>query len=155
MTAMRQLGPVAILLLSACQPAANTSEADRQVLRAQLEVFESMTTPDWSRYLGYFTDDAILYPPDRPAIFGKPAAQAFYEAAFGGIASVSIDYSEPTIDIAGDLAVRRYEMVGTAFLDSGDSFEARNKYIDVLRRQPNGDWKITVHAWSPNEALSR
>ena len=111
-----------------------------------------MTTFDSEAYLTHFTDDIVLLPPDRAAISGKTAALSFYETAFEGIVGLRLDYTEPSIEISGDLAVRRYE--GTAYLkfkDSPDEVVVRNKYLDVLKRQDNGLWKISIHTWSDNE----
>jgi ketosteroid isomerase-like protein len=137
---------------SGCAPHATVRRQDIAALEQQLAEIERFTTPDAVRYLGYFVDDLTLLPPDRPAIAGKAAALEFYRSAFAGVPSFTLEYSDPVIDLAGDLAVRRYDGVGR--LNAADGREAvvrRVKYLDVLRRQPDGTWKITVHSWGPNE----
>jgi len=140
-----------VTLLIACAPAHNPND-DISELTQQLKEIEQLTTPDIDTYLSYFASDAVLLPPDLPAIDGKEAAFTFYKSAFETVSTWRLDYSEPAIDIAGDIATRRY--TGTAAISFGGNAEtiiSRTKYLDVLKRQPDGTWKISIHTWGANE----
>ena len=124
------------------------SAADVSALEAQLDEIEKLTTPDSEMYLSYFAPEAVLLPPDEGAIEGRDAALAFYQSAFEGVTALRLQYSEPIIEVSGDLAVRRY--AGSADITFGESAAtttAKTKYLDVLKRQPDGTWMIVTHSW--------
>jgi ketosteroid isomerase-like protein len=127
--------------------------ADVRALIEQLRYIETLAgAADNARYLDLFTDDTVLLPPDRPAIAGKVAALAFYDEAFRGAGDVRVRYHDPVIEIDGALAVRRYAASGTVeHLDPPRIVEIRTKYLDVLKKQPDGSWRIAMHMWSTNE----
>ena len=140
-----------VILLIACAPVYDPSD-DVSDLTRQLVEIEQLTTPDIDTYLSYFASDAVLLPPDLPAIEGKEAALAFYNSVFETVTTWRLDYSEPLIDLAGDLATRRYS--GTAEITFGandESIVSKTKYLDILKRQPDGTWKISIHTWVANE----
>ena len=149
----KQSGLVLVLALgvSACTPA-NDHGTVARLLRSQLEQIEQITTPDIELYLSHFSDNAVLLPPNGPEVVGKQAALEFYKSAFHGAESLRIEYSDPIIEVSGRLAVRRYS--GTAdirFDSSREEIRVATKYLDVLKKQPDGSWKIIVHAWGANE----
>ncbi len=139
---------LAVLVLTAC--AEVDADSDLASLRHQLVEIEKLTVPDMDRYLAFFADDLVLMPPDRPAIHGKVDAKDFYDSAFSGISSFVIDYSEPEIDISGELAVRRYTAV-VEIQYPDNEVVVMNKYIDVLKKTDDGLWKIKIHAWGSNQ----
>jgi uncharacterized protein (TIGR02246 family) len=129
-------------------------DVDRGAILAQLESFASLTggVEDNERYLRAFADDATILPPDRPALKGRPAILAFYNAALQEVASVRVAYEDVVIDVDHALAVRRY--TATAFIiqaGSGSQRVARTKYLDVLKKSDERGWRIVVHMWSGNE----
>lgn len=67
-----------VMLLIACAPTHDPND-DVSDLTRQLVEIEQLTTPDIDTYLSYFASDAVLLPPDLPAIEGKEAALAFYK----------------------------------------------------------------------------
>ena len=140
-----------VSLLTACAPVHDPTK-DISDLTRQLAEIEQLTTPDTDAYLSYFASDAVLLPPDLPAIEGKEAAFVFYESAFEGVSALRVDYSDPVIDLAGDMATRRY--FGTAEITIGANDEtivSRTKYLDILKRHPDGIWKVSIHSWGANE----
>lgn len=146
----------AAIQLAGCQPASNDS-TDIAVIEAQLVEIEEIYSPAYDAaepvleaYLEYFADDAVLLHPSGNVYDGKPAARAFYEAAFADLTILSLDYYSPHILIDGDLAVRRYE--GTAEFSAGDDptiHAITNRYVDVLQKQESREWLIRWHQWTP------
>ena len=139
------------LLLGACNSPLDTA-AELSALRSQLEEIEQLSPRELDEYVSFFTTDTVLLPPDLPAIHGKDSALEFYESGFAGVESWILDYSEAVIDLSGDLAVRTYS--GTAklvFEDSPEPVTLKSKYLDVLKRQPDGSWKISIHTWGADD----
>jgi ketosteroid isomerase-like protein len=44
----------------------------------------------------------------------------------------------------GDIAQLQTDFEGTSIDDSGNTVPVRNKAIEILRRQPAGDWKLIM-----------
>jgi ketosteroid isomerase-like protein len=130
-----------------------SSEEHKRAIIAQLDTFATLAgAEDNETYLAAFADDATVLAPDRPAIEGKSAARAFYADAFREIETMRVIYHDPLVDIDGALAVRRYTATAqVTYKGSHKTVATRTKYLDVLRKELNGDWKIVVHMWSSNE----
>lgn len=108
------------------------------------------------RYLHAFADDAVLLPPDRPALHGRGVIRKFYDEVFRTVAAGRVIYDDAILDIEGTLAVRRYTAIACIVpTDSDVELVVRTKYLDVLRKRENGDWQITVHTWSTNDDSQR
>ena len=146
---------VASLLLACNQHPDQQLESDLAALHGDLADIQDLLSSGLpittinERYLEFFVDDLVLLPPGRQAIQGRDAALTFYNNVWGGVTELTLEYQKPEIIIDGDLAVRRY--VGRAeFRPNAESepVTGSGRYIDVLRRQGNGDWRIVWHAWT-------
>jgi ketosteroid isomerase-like protein len=129
-------------------------EEDVRAIVAQLDSFAALSggVEDNEAYLAAFSDDAVILPPDRPALRGKRAMRAFYDEAFRAATSVRVIYRDPAVEIDGALAVRMYTASVRIILRGSNREEVMHiKYLDVLKKQVNGDWQISAHMWSSNE----
>ena len=148
---------LAATLLLACQQNSDSRvEADLSAIENQLieieEIFLTSEVPiatQIQEYLDYYIDDLVLLPPGGDAVHGYAAALAYYTEGFDGYTILEVDYRTPDILLNGDMAVRRY--FGTAkFEIDGESEPASssNRYIDILQRQPDGEWLMVWHTWT-------
>jgi len=151
---------VAATVLLACQQVSDSAmETDLSAIKSQLgdieEVFLNTKVPiatQLHEYLEFFVDDAVLLPPGEDAVQGYDAALAFYTEGFEGGTVLAIDYHThvPEIFVQGDLAIRRY--IGSSevkFDGEHENYSSYNRYIDILQRQPDGEWRVICHAWTP------
>ncbi|MBI2071557.1 MAG: nuclear transport factor 2 family protein [Gemmatimonadetes bacterium] len=144
------LATIVMLGLAACQRApATLSEADRQAIQAASDQFlQHFQAKDWDALSQLYAEDAVLMPPNHPAVVGRAAIREF-TATFPPVVEFSL--TNDVIDGIGDLAyVRgRYRMTlaieGTP-TDSG-------KYIEIRRRQPDGSWKFTADIFNSSVPL--
>lgn len=147
-------------LFVACHTAAdNRANSDLSAIKNQLKQFEeTLLAPDIPietvirGYLGYYVDDLVLLPPDEGAVQGYDAALAYYSEGFAGGTIVAVDYhlQEPEIFLNGDMAIRRY--IGSSEIkwdDEPEHYTSYNRYIDILQRQADGEWRVVWHAWHP------
>jgi len=91
----------------------------------------------------FYTESAILVPPESDFIQGKDNIIAFWQAAIDmGISSVKLDLTE--IEQHGDTAIEigRYTMFAenNAVIDHGKGM--------VIWKYENGDWKIHRDMWN-------
>lgn len=126
------------------------AEAERKTIdrlyRAWLDAIEA-ASPE---YVTFFTADAVLMPPHEPAVVGRDAIESWVRSSFEQYAFEGRETASE-ITFAGDLAVRRFTVVGTFTSKSDGNVAAIDqKCLNVLRRQPDGAWKIHTHMWSSN-----
>ena len=88
-----------------------------------------------------FADDAILMEPDLAAIEGKQAIQTWYEA-FLKENAVKCAITPLETQVAGDWAYVRGNYTSIFTPKSGKSMGVSGKYLDIVKRQPDGSWKI-------------
>ncbi len=151
---------LATSMLLACQQGSDSrAEADLSAIRNQLnEIEEIFLSPEVpletiiQEYLKYYVDDLVLLPPGEDAVQGYDAALAYYTEGFAGGTILAVDYHThaPEIFLKGDMAIRRY--IGSAevkFDGELEHYSSYNRYIDILQRQADGEWRVVWHAWTP------
>jgi ketosteroid isomerase-like protein len=142
--------------LAACQSGIDDASHLAE-LRAQLTEFEQLFSTSYDghqqrfeAYLDYFTDELVLLHPEGHTTHGKAAALEFYTTAFAPINVRSLDYGAPDILIDGNLAIRRYSGSAEFSIENDPTVHGiTNRYVDVLERKNNGEWRIVFHAWYP------
>jgi uncharacterized protein (TIGR02246 family) len=125
---------------------ADTRAADEAALRK--------LDDEWSRAAGakdvektasYYTDDALVMPPNSPVLQGKDAARAMWKAMFntpgfgGGWKATRAEVSR-----SGDLGwvTGSYEFSETDA--SGKPMTDKGKYLEVWKKQADGAWKCVA-----------
>ena len=92
-----------------------------------------------------YTDDALVLYPNQPAVNGKSAIRAYFQAFFGDFAQKEFVLESSEVEIAGDWAFDRgtYRWKGVPRAGAGgDPAEDHGKYLVILRRQSDGTWKV-------------
>ncbi len=124
------------------EPAVNV-EADIAAIKTLINQLEiAFNEGDLDAYMSTVADDAVVLEPNEPAIIGKEAIRDWY----GWIESVSFDMKIfiDEIEVSGDWAFHRSHWKGSwTNEDSGQKAEIESKDIGILKRQPDGSWKIT------------
>jgi uncharacterized protein (TIGR02246 family) len=144
---------VALLLSlsTACQREAATTMADtRSADEATLKNLDA----EWSKAAGaknvdktasYYSDDALVLPPNMTAIHGKQAARAMWQGMFS-VPGFGGGWKVSKVEVArsGDLAyvTGTYELSETD--DRGKPATDKGKYLEVWKKQADGNWKCIV-----------
>ncbi len=98
--------------------------------------------------LGVFTVDALVMPPDEPAVHGRDSLRLWTEGMYRQF-NVSARYPTSDATVAGDWAIQRYSYVLTLTPKAGGQpTEEHGKGVHVYRRQPDGRWLITQDIWN-------
>ena len=131
-------------------------EEDQKALNDQLDEIEELCLDlKVESYMSYFHDDAIIFPPGQSSIQGKDSIAKFYavfEELF--VPSFKNVYSERAFEIDDSVAIRRYSgFAEIRIKDSPDTLISNNKYVDVLKKQADGSWKIIWHIWNENRPV--
>ena len=117
---------------------ADPSKADTPTFTANGNRWmEAFNKHDAESLAALYTQDAVLLPPNEPAVFGRDAIKADHQELFAtGDFKIEVEPLETVID--GQLAyvAGRYRM----WTDDGDLVD-RGKYIEIWRAI-NGEWLI-------------
>lgn len=131
------------------QPAA-LSTSDSTALRALDSTFvDAILTRDWSALASQYADDAVLMPPDAPAVTGPTAISEWFAGA--GLEMLEFTTHLSAMEGHAAFAALRgtYRMVFTVpsapvpVTDSG-------KFVWLVKRGPDQRWRISTDIWNTN-----
>lgn len=95
-----------------------------------------------------YTEDAILIPPGEAIVRGRADIEAYWKGAIesGGVRDVSVE----TIDAqsSGDFGYEIGTFVLTATGPDGKPVKDRGRYVELLKRGPDGKWYSTAGIWN-------
>ena len=118
---------------------------------ANREIGKAFSSGDIAALAAFYTEDAVVLPPNSQMIRGRKAIEEFWKGAVGmGVRSIQLS----TIDVqsSGDLA---YE-IGNATMQiqpqGGSASRETVKYVVVWKRQPDNSWKLAVDIWNSSSA---
>ena len=140
----------ALITLLGCRTPPNPA-ADRQAVEKVLRAYEAgINSGDTGLIIQQFTDDAVWKPANVPALVGRPAIQHRYEVELGRI-SLAKTYRVHDLEIACDWAFIRTTSEGTVALKAtGAKAPESHEDVFILKRQPDGSWKITRYIYNNN-----
>jgi uncharacterized protein (TIGR02246 family) len=162
---------VLVLVLVSCAPAAEdpshatSSQAPQAVsvesdiaaineLRSErFEAFQNAPTPaaKADAYVRGVAEDAIWMPPHSSLVSGRDAIREWANEFFSNWTFEIAASTDVTVKISGDLAVRRWVSMGTyAPQGAGEPVQFHQKFVEVLTRQEDGSWLISIQMWSSN-----
>lgn len=100
---------------------------------------------DWAALADLFTKDAVMMPPNGPAIIGREAIAAWEQANETGF---QISFNVQSIQGSGDIAYLRGQSCVFIPLSEDEVGVDVGKYLEVRRRQSNGDWLIEADVFN-------
>ena len=141
--------------LSACQSAAEQTEADVAAIRALTEAWgAAVETGDVAALVALRTDDVVRMPPDEPVSRGKQAVEGFFRGVFEQFSvegTWPVDGTEEIV-VADGWAFHLSEYVlRISPKAGGEAIEERGKIIVICQQQPDGSWKIAREIWNRND----
>ena len=145
---------VAMVFLSACQPAQETSDpaADEAAIRAVLQGLETTwNAADLDANAEYVDSDMVSLPPGEPAIIGEAANRQAWDEHL----ATMDDEWHPTAEqiwVSGDLAVAWGRSTGATGPKGGEVTESSGKNVWVFRRAGDGVWRMVLETWSLDSA---
>jgi uncharacterized protein (TIGR02246 family) len=164
-----RLGLAALLVVcAACQPrsktetamASGSSEAAAAGLSDEDKASVRAVDADWARaakagdgaaIAALYTSDAVLLPPGEPMVKGESAKKYWVDFAngFSGPTELNTMAVEGSGGVAS--AIGTYKMSLTPRKAGAKPLPTEEgKYLEMLKRQDDGSWKIVYDMWSPN-----
>jgi ketosteroid isomerase-like protein len=136
--------------VTACQKQATTIGDTRSADEATLKNLDA----EWSKAAGakdldktasYYSDDALVLPPNLPAIQGKQQARGMWQGMFS-VPGFGGGWKVSKVEVArsGDLGyvTGTYELSETD--EGGKPVTDKGKYLEVWKKQPDGSWKCII-----------
>jgi ketosteroid isomerase-like protein len=141
----------AVLLLPGCATHDGAVGAEQELMQTSRSWAQAAAGGSVEEVLSYWADDAIVLPPDQPAVVGKAAIRDFVQqsAAIPGF-SITWEPEQATIAASGDVGYL-VEHNQVTFADSSGAIRTQfGKAVTIWRRDASGAWKCVVDTWNNN-----
>jgi len=140
-----------VAALSACRSEEPVDlEAERRAIEAADAAWlEAAGRKDLEEAVSYWTDDAIVLPPDMPPLKGKAAIREYVAAGFQ-LPGFSISWQSQEITVAPD-GRTAYQLATNEFTApdaTGTLRTAKGKAVVIWRKEPDGAWRAVVDIWN-------
>jgi len=149
-----------VIAAAACAPTADQEPAtDETALAASAQddaAIRRLPIEDWCNAeaardmeakLKLFTTDAVLMPPAESNVIGQEAIRAWHEKFWEGT-TYQCSGTVEEVEIFGDWGMVRGTFSGEITAASGERRPTSGKFLNVVRRQADGSWKIARGIWN-------
>jgi len=133
-------------LFSNSSPVSNDYNAVKKLILKALELIRS---DNFTPYFDLFTDDAVWMMPSNFKDVGKDEAKSFY--GFTRKFRFEQETSIEELQIVHDTAFVRIGFDGylrAKYDDAAPPLRSVSRHLWILRKQPDGQWKITRDIWN-------
>jgi len=111
---------------------------------------QALLARDFDTLVACYTDDAVFMPPNHPAVHGRAALKAWM-AAFPKASEFTLTIER--IEGRADLAYVQGSYAMTIHPDGAPAAVTdRGKYIEIRRRQPNGEWLLEADIFNSDNS---
>ena len=115
----------------------------------QLQFAAAFLRRDFDALGALYTDDAVVMPPNEPAVHGRTAVKAWM-AAFPVVTDFTL--SAGRIEGRADLAYVRGTYTMTLRPEGAQTpVMVRGKYLEIRRRQSNGEWLLEADMFNSDQ----
>jgi uncharacterized protein (TIGR02246 family) len=135
--------------------AASLSAADQARIRSVDSAFVvAANAGDAEGVAAVYADDGALLAPNLPPQKGRDAIKAFW-GGFLDTYTVRFEIASDTIEGRGDLAYNQghYRFTAVPKAKGAPGVADEGKFVEILKKQPDGSWKYVIDMYSSNLAL--
>lgn len=149
---MRTLLVAAATALAGLSCQSSSTQSDLQAInRLQDLVDAAIVAGDTEAYVALIADDAVLMPPNAPAVIGKGAIRAWNEEMSKQFRFESYKSVDDEVVVTGGWAFRRATAEWTLIPSAGGvPVTETGKFIIIYERQADGSWKVARDIWNTN-----
>jgi uncharacterized protein (TIGR02246 family) len=140
------LATVVALAASGCAPQVDVAAEEAAIRElTDVEWMEAGQAKDLDRWMSFYTDDALLFPPNAPLVTGKEAIRAVTSELLSN-PGYEASWQTTKVEVArsGDLAYSYGPQETTVNDAEGNPVTDRQKWVGVWKKQPDGSWKCAV-----------
>jgi ketosteroid isomerase-like protein len=127
------------------------SSADHAAIRASTDRFPtSLVKRDFAALGRLYTEDAVVMPPNQPAVFGRAAFERWI-VSFPRVLRLTLTPAE--IDGRADIAYVRGTYAMTLHPEGAPTpVDDVGKYVEIRKRQPDGSWLIATDIFNSDKS---
>lgn len=155
---MKKIGMVLFLalLLSSCQTRtaletqpANLAQEEAAIRATDAQWLAAVKSRDVEKTISFWSDDAIILPPDMPPVVGKKAIRDYVAGAFASPEfSIIWELDKVVVASSGDMAYATGNDVITYKRADGKRVSMNARAVVVWRKQADNSWKAAVDIWN-------
>jgi len=134
----------------ACQATSDTRATDEAALRKlDDEWSRAAGSRDVDKTISYYSDDAVMMPPNIPTLSGKEPIRALWQSMLGS-PSFSGGWKVTKVEVArsGDLAYVSGNYEFNEKDDNGKPITDKGRHLEVWKKQADGNWKCVADMFS-------
>jgi uncharacterized protein (TIGR02246 family) len=132
---------------------AELSAEDAAAIRAADEAFgKAASAGDAAALTAFYASDAVLMPPGSSALKGSEEIGKFWSGMTGAFAG-PFELKNTAVEGRGDLAFSAGEYTATLTPRKAGAKPMpteHGKYLGVMKKQPDGSWKLIYDTWNTN-----
>jgi ketosteroid isomerase-like protein len=135
---------IALLAASGCTDRSETADPGLAALHEFLShAGEAVNAGDVEAEVGRFEPDGVYMWPGVPAIEGHEALRRWFEMRFSKF-EIELESETLELEVVGEWAFERGRSVARIRpREGGEAQVVRGKYLNILRRQADGTWRIS------------
>ncbi len=122
----------------------------QDITRATHDWGAAFKTGDVARSAAFLAEDAVLIPPNEPAVIGVEAIAEWSQRMFDAVTVQDVDITVDEVRVAGDWAVS-HGVWHMTMLAGDTPLSDTTRYVVIWERQADGAWKVSHDIW--NSAL--
>ena len=154
-------GCIALLTFAcACQPQTPQTPPDtRAADEAAIKEFDAQwskaaSAKDLDKMLSYYADDALVLQPNGPMVNSKDAVRKIWKEVLAA-PGFSGGWTATKVEVAksGEIGYVSGTWEFTMNGPNGKLATERGKFVEVVRKQANGQWKCVVDIWNSDVPL--
>lgn len=129
---------------SECRPEAS---GVREIRSVAAGIIAADNQRDIDRVLAYYAEDAVLLPPGEQPVVGRARIRPRYESLFASVTpEIEVHIAEACVD--GSMGFVRGRNGGRVVpRDTGEPRALDDGFLMLLRRGPDGAWRISHLVW--------
>jgi uncharacterized protein (TIGR02246 family) len=118
------------------------SDADTASIHAVHDQFSAaVLRQDFDAVAALYADEAVLLPPNEPAVHGRAAIRR-WTAAVPRVTRIVLQVDD--VDGRADVAYMRGSFAMTLEPEGAPPLSVAGKYVEILKKQPDGAWRFAV-----------
>ena len=144
---------LSLVIMASCTNKQIDANKEQEAVRTTFNEFvKAIEKGDVDAYFSFLTDDFIGYDSGREAFTNSEEFKNEMRAFFKSNDFKLSKYSSQEVIVRDDIAIHRHKGV-ISIRPKNDTIkiELDVKYLDVLKKQKDGSWKIYIHSLNPNK----
>jgi ketosteroid isomerase-like protein len=134
---------------SPAESTSNIQPAEGILRHLDVQWSKAAATKDVERTIAYYSDGAVVFPPNAPSATTKEAIRNIWKDLLAS-PGLEITWNPSTVQLAksGEMAWVSGTYQLTMNDTSGKPINDRGKYLEVWEKQADGNWKCAADIWN-------